>query len=319
MKVLIIIPGEEHGSSMIFAKNQVKDLQKAGVSCSVFYLRSRTNPSVLIEDFFRLRDQIKIERPDVLHCHYGSVTSFTAAISNIVPLVITFHGSDINRASGVGFWRGFFGRLLSQLSILRAKKVICVSSRLKDQLWWGREKAVIIPMGIDATVFVPMDQNTCKQKLSLDPQKKYIFFNGSNPEIKRNDIAKAIEAEVKKVVPTAELLVLKGGVDPDEIPLYLNSCDCLLLCSDTEGSPMVIKEALSCELPIVSSDVGDVRERISGVRNSYVIERNVALMAQYIVDVLKNGGRSDGRKKIDEFSSALISQRIASIYKEILI
>ena len=52
-------------------------------------------------------------------------------------------------------------------------------------------------------------------------------------------------------------------MEQDQLVKYYNSVDCLILTSFHEGSPNVIKEAMACNLPIVSTKVGDVEEIIN--------------------------------------------------------
>jgi teichuronic acid biosynthesis glycosyltransferase TuaC len=318
MKVLVVIPGEEHGTSMIFAKKQVEDLKELGIRVSTFFLRSRTSPKAILSESKRLKKLIAEVKPDLVHCHYGTMTSLLTVMSTSVPAVVTFHGSDLNKASDISELRSFLGRLFSQLSALKASRIIVVNQRMVNRLWWSKSKALVLPMGIDTDTFVELDRNECKRKLGLDITKKYIFFNASNPLIKRLDIAEKTEAEVKKLIPEAELLMLKGGTDPALVPVYLNACSCLLMCSDSEGSPMVVKEALSCNIPVVSSDVGDVKERIDGVKNSFIVDRDPASLANAIVGIIRSDERSDGRKKIEEFSSKIISLKLKQIYEDVL-
>ena len=74
---------------------------------------------------------------------------------------------------------------------------------------------------------------------------------------------------LKENVPDAEL-VLVSKKPLDVVPKYMNACDVLVLVSDGEGSPMVIKEAMACNLPIVSVPVGDVPEVIGGTDGCFL-------------------------------------------------
>jgi glycosyltransferase involved in cell wall biosynthesis len=94
----------------------------------------------------------------------------------------------------------------------------------------------------------------------------------------------------------------------------MNAADCLLLTSDAEGSPTVIQEALACNLPVVSVDAGDTAERLHGVHRARIVDRNPQTIALALVDLLSSPGRSDGRKKLGEFSARRIAHELRLIY-----
>ena len=135
LRVLVIIPGEESGSSFIFAKRQVESIKAKGIDIRSFYFSSRTNPLLIIREVSRFRKMIKVFQPQVIHAQYGTVTALIPALFSSVPLVITLQGSDINYTPADGFVRDLFGRLFTQFSCLKAKKIICVSRKLKEKLW----------------------------------------------------------------------------------------------------------------------------------------------------------------------------------------
>lgn len=316
LRILIVIPGEEKGSSMIFSRNQVKDLRKEGLDVLTFFLSSRTSPFAIYSELQRLKSFIEFNKPDIVHSHYGTMTAFICSLASAdLPLVITFHGSDLNMARGVGILRNYSGHLLSQLAAWSAKKIICVNGKLMSKLWWGKSKAVVLPMGIDVSAFHAMDRNECRKQLGLSLEKKYVFFNGSNPDVKRLDIALNTIELAKQADPMIEMLKMDGSTEPSLMPVYLNACHCLLLCSDSEGSPMVIKEALACELPIVSTDVGDVSERVKGVTNCFVVEQEPKALADAVTTVIRSDARSNGRTRLDEFSADHIAAKLKSIYQ----
>jgi teichuronic acid biosynthesis glycosyltransferase TuaC len=319
IKVLIVIPGEEEGTSMIFAKRQAQSLDKSNVDLKIFFLSSRTSPAKLFSESKRFRLMARGFQPDVVHCHYGTMTSMFSAINSRAPLVITFHGSDLNSTPSDGMIKNIVGKFFSQISAVKAKRVICVSDVLVKKLWWTKKKAVVIPMGINTEAFAPQDKNEARKKLNWSDKGKIVLFNGNSPKIKRLDIAKLVIEKVKMQIPEAHLEVLTGRIEPDKMPLYINASDCLLLCSDSEGGPMIVKEALACNLPVVATDVGDVKERLNGVAGTFVKEQNVASLAEAVITVLNNYTKSEGRNKLihDEISEAQVAEKIESVYRQV--
>ena len=95
---------------------------------------------------------------------------------------------------------------------------------------------------------------------------------------------------------------------------YLNAADVLVLLSNLEGSPNVIKEALVCNCPIVSSDVGDVDERIEGIDGCVLTGFEPAEIAQKIRQVLDFNSRTKGREKSGYLTTDNIATRISDVY-----
>ena len=99
------------------------------------------------------------------------------------------------------------------------------------------------------------------------------------------------------------------------------SCDALLMTSRTEGSPQVVKEAMACGCPIVSVDVGDVAERISGVEGSYIVNsREPKDIATALEKAIAFDGKTNGREKILEYglTNELVAKQILGIYEDII-
>ena len=101
------------------------------------------------------------------------------------------------------------------------------------------------------------------------------------------------------------------------MPTLFNAADVLLLTSDREGSPNTVKEAMACNLPVVATDVGDVRSRLDGVANSHVAADDDRL-ADAVEAVLRRGQRSDGRDAIRPLSTERMAERIHGVYAEVL-
>lgn len=298
MKVLFIIPGEETGNSMIFAKRQIKFLTSQQVDCSSFFLKSRSNPFIIVKEFLRFRKLYRSIQPDLVHSHYGTATAFFAAVSHSRPLVITYHGSDLNYLENENIVKEFFAKLLSQLASLRASAIICVSDKLKKKLWWRKKVVSVLPMGVDETFFKPFDYSTARRELGITPDEKIILFNYGNAPVKRLDIAEATAALVKNKFPQSRLWVLKGNTTQETMVLLLNGSDCLLLCSNTEGAPTIVKEAMACNLPVVSTDVGDVRRNLEKTFPHFVCDQNPEQLAKGVNEILALHIRSNGRESL---------------------
>ena len=319
LRVLAVIPGDGQGSSFIFARRQVESLLRLGVNVRVFYLKSRTSPSGVLKELRRLRREIREFGPHLLHAHYGTVTSFLSGYGTDIPLVITFRGSDVNGHPALGFLRGYIGFVLSQLSTLRAKRVVCVSQRIRDRLWWRRNRTVILPTGVNLSLFRPCPRDAARAQLGWKTADHVVLFSsGSEPHAKGIELARATVGIAESAVGAVRLAILDGTVVPDEVPVYLNASDCLVLASCREGSPNIVKEALACNLPVVAVDVGDVAERLRDVYPSQVTERNAAALGRAVADILRLGLRSNGRSKVAAYSEEMVANQILSTYLDVI-
>lgn len=319
MKVLHVIPYHPSPSSYIFAKRQVNDLIKQGVHCETFYLKARLNPFSLLKQWFNYRKVVREFSPDLIHAHYGTITAYFTTRMIQKPFVVSLHGSDVNKTKDISVLRERLGKYMTYQAVKKATKLICVSEKLKQKLKHSQEKVYVLANGIDTSVFKRIDREEAKRELQLELATNYIFFNASNPIIKRLDIAEKVIELLKEV--QVKLLMLEGSVLPDDIPLYLNAASVLLLCSDSEGSPMVVKEAMACGLPIVSVDVGDVKERIAEVENCYIVPQDPQKIAWQIREMLRNGNPyTNGLETLigQGLDSASVTNRLIQIYGEAL-
>lgn len=319
IRVLAVTPLPSSKSSMIYVTRQMASLEAVGVTCQTFSVASRTSPWVVLGEWRRLRREIRKSQPELVHAHYGTVTAFLAVLSTTLPVVVTYRGSDLNPNRGRGWLREVVGVLLSQIAALRAARIICVSKQLKNKLWWRRNLASIIPTGVDMTLFYPRDLQEARRELGWGLSERVVFFNASDPLCKRLDLAKAAVQFAESLCGRIRFAVLNGNVPPNLIPLMMSAADCLLLTSDWEGSPNVVKEALACNLPVVSVDVGDVRERLDGVSPSLIVPRDAREIGKAICEILGRGQRSNGRESEKDLSSEAVSARIVSVYRALQI
>src|SRR5262249_36868175 len=139
--------------------------------------------------------------------------------------------------------------------------------------------------------------------------------SAGNP-VKRPGLARDAVEATKRLGINAEIHQL-SGVAHNEVPVWLNASDIVLLTSLHEGSPNIIKESLACNVPVVSVDVGDVRERIQGIEGCYLALPEPGDLATKLSLVYAGPRRVPGRVKMQELSIERVALRLKEFYKEV--
>lgn len=175
-----------------------------------------------------------------------------------------------------------------------------------------------MPNGVDIGWFKPIDRNDCRAKLGWKMETKVILFNGShdgNQAVKNLPLAKTTVNIVKKVVSEIRLHVMSSATR-EQVRLMLNAADCLLVTSLHEGSPNIVKEAMACNLPVVSVPCGDVIERLSTTRRGAICAYDPATLAEALHEVFKAGQRSNGREQLlaQGLTTVKVAERLIQIY-----
>jgi teichuronic acid biosynthesis glycosyltransferase TuaC len=321
LKVVFVIPeGDGSAHSMIFARRQAQALRLRGVDVREFYLNSRTSIRGLVQEWRRFHAELSAFAPDVVHAQFGTVTAAFAALgARGRPLLITYRGSDLNPSPGGSRGRGICARMLSQIAALRATRMVCVSRELRDRLWWRRSRVTVLPTGVPLREFHARPRDVARRKLGWPEGAPVVLFNaGRDPRVKRLDLALAAVRIALRSLPDLRFEVLAGSVPPGSMPALMNAADCLLVTSDFEGSPAVVQEALASNLPIVSVDVGDVRERIERVSNTRLVSRDPESIASGLMELVARPLRTDGSRKVTELGMDVVAERVQQLYFECL-
>jgi glycosyltransferase involved in cell wall biosynthesis len=176
--------------------------------------------------------------------------------------------------------------------------------------------AALIPCGVDTDLFRPMDSIEARKELGLDQTAKYVLFAGAfDNRVKNPELAKAAVTKTEGV----RLLELKG-YSRLQVALLMNAVDACLMTSFTEGSPQFIKEALACNCPVVSVDVGDVKAVIEGVEGCYIAKRDAEQIAIYLEKALSIPKNNDGYERIRELrlNANEVTNKLLSVYQKII-
>lgn len=278
MRVLLLTtewPTKSHPYSVPFLTQHVNFLRNAGVVVDVFHFQGHRNPVNYINAWLQVRKTRAWKEADLLHAHWGQ-SGFLSLFSK-KKLVITFHGSDLRGIVNSNGTFSLIGKILVNFSrwmALRADCCIIVSESLRNYLPEKTRNAKVLPMGVDFQLFHPMSKKSCRESLGFSPHEKLVLFmsDPARPE-KQYALAEEAVAMYNNAFSGEKLRLLAvHHVAHKDIPIYLNAADVLILTSRYEGSPTVVKEALACGLPVVSFDVGDVKERIIGVDGCFLCE-----------------------------------------------
>ena len=324
MKILVLA-SDKGGKFVPFIEEQIVALQQAGVEIIRYGVTGKGITGYLRE-LPAIRRFIRAERPDLIHAHYG-LCGLLANLQRRVPVVTTYHGSDINKPTILRFSK--IAIRLSTWNIFVSKRNIStalsphslIATRLK-------KRCALLPCGVNIPQPWTELQNKLVGQLTLNQwvqsvlskEMKNILFAGAfDNKVKDPELAKIAMSELEREGIKVNLIELKG-YNRDQVNALMYNSDALLMTSKTEGSPQVIKEALACGCPIVSVDVGDVAERTSGVEGCYIVPtREPKDIAQAVLQAIAYEGRTDGREKIIEMglSNEQVAKRLVEIYKAI--
>ena len=331
MKILIV-GNNKPGHFAPFVEEQARVLQLQGCEVVFFGVQGKG-----IMGYLRclptLMRAIKQHQPDLIHAHYG-LSGLLANLQRRVPVVTTYHGSDINKPAVRRFSK--IAMRLSAHNIFVSQRNVAlalspngfITSRLK-------KRYTLLPCGVNLTDDQLLSRSEARTALGIDEHAQIVLFAGAFANaVKDAPLAKEAVAmihahpisgndfkDIKDLKEDALRLQELRGYTRAEVNQWMCAANCLLMTSKTEGSPQVIKEAMACGCPIVSVDVGDVAERVSGVEGCYVVSsREPAAIAEALQQALAFSGKTNGRQRIIEMglNNEQVAERLMAIYERLL-
>jgi glycosyltransferase involved in cell wall biosynthesis len=325
LAVTNIYPTPQAPFSGNFVEQQIKGLRQIGLDVDVLFVdRGQKGMGVYMGLGGQIQVSIKRFQPDIVHAMYGGVMAGQVTKTvNDRPTVVTFHGSDLLGEHLSGVLRKLiagYGVGVSWRAARRASGIVVVSKDLREALPGDTNTPItVIPCGIDLQRFTPLNRDLCCTQLGWNADRFHVLFpsTSGNP-VKRPALARTAVEAANHLGISAEIHYLRG-VPNSEVPVWINASDVVLLTSLHEGSPTIIKEALACNVPIVSVDVGDVRERIQGIKGCYLVSAEPADLAHKLRLVHDGLRRVEGRVKTYDLSLQRIALRLREFYSQVLL
>lgn len=291
-----------------WVRDQVDEVRKRGVEADLFAFppgRGEYVPATR-----RLRALLRRERFDLVHAHYG-LAGWVARLAGAKPLIVTFHGTDV-RHHLVGH--------LSRRLAWRCDLAAGVSRALFEPED-GRPGlpavpgSAVLPCGPDLERFEPLPRAEARQALGLPTDGRFLFFpaNTLRPE-KRADRATEL-----MVACEGELLA-GGSIEPEEMPLWMNAANAVVVTSDYEGFGMAAIEALACDVPVLSTPVGIAPYAVGGVEGCLCAPFDVEAWAAVARRHLEaSDPRVQGAARAASLSAGAMAERVIEAYRAVVI
>jgi teichuronic acid biosynthesis glycosyltransferase TuaC len=309
MRVLVVTnlwPTPERPASGPFVRDQVEALRTLpGVDVELFTFDQGARAYATAARELRRRHHG--ERFDVIHAHYG-LAGWVAQALGGAPHVVTFHGTDLAHPKV-----GPLSRALARRIALPAPvSATLARSALPGLIAAGR--VAVLPCGVNLERFVRSDRRAARERLGLDPARPHLLFpaDPERPE-KRFDRARQIADAAG-----AELLTYSRR-PPEEVPLLINAANAVLVTSEREGFGLAVLEALACDVPVLSTDVGIAPLALGGIAGAlcapFTEEDWQRALAPHLADP---DPRIDGRRRAAIFDRNRLAERVLKAYQDIV-
>jgi teichuronic acid biosynthesis glycosyltransferase TuaC len=320
-----IYPTAQCPHSGTFIKSQVDSLTAAGLEIEVIH--PKPGPALLRYASATIQVFLKTLRGrfDVVHGQYGQ-WCLIARAQWTTPVVISFLGSDLQGAYlGNGRWSKKAAIIvhLSRWLIRLVDGVIVKSEKMRQIALRGRQtscegRLFVIPNGVDFSLFRPIPRAEARAALGWDQERYYILF-GNNPKVPVKNFPLAQAAvECLHARGIAAELVVASGLPQAKLVQYINASNALILSSVAEGSPNIVKETMACNVPVVSTDVGDVAQVIGRTQGCRVCPPDHELLAAALEEALQHTGPTAGRMDIMHLDRTVVAKRVIAVYEQVL-
>ena len=239
-------------------------------------------------EMFRVTEQQDL---DLIHVHYAIPHSTAALLAREItgkPYAVTLHGSDVTI---LGSDRSYMP--VNTMSVEKADAITAVSKFIAVEARENlgiKQDIKVIPNFVDSEKFAPAP---CKEDEIRDGRDVVITHISNFRPVKRiQDLVYAMRI-VTKEVPGARLVLVGNGPERhrierlvdrldlgrhvkftgfrSDISNLLACTDVLVLCSETESTPLTLLEGMSSSLPVVATDVGGIPEIVEDGVNGYLV------------------------------------------------
>jgi len=309
-----MLPDALHPERGRFVRDQVAALgQLDGLEVELFEFapgaRGLARASLQLARRFRTpraRRRSAAAAVDVVHAHFG-LTAWPALAVPARVRALTVHGSDLSHPRT---------RLATRAALPSIDLLAAVSEPLRSALPGRRSKkrALVLPCGVELARFRPLPRASARQELGLEAAGPYLLFPADPARSeKRHDRALSLARAAG-----VELLTL-GGVPPEQVALWINAANCVLVPSEREGFGLSVLEALACDVPVLATPVGIHEQVLEGIGGTLCAPFEPSRWQAALAAHLRAADpRVDGRARAEEFSALKMAERVAGAWRATL-
>ena len=318
LRVLVVTnmyPIDQHKYYGIFVKEQMEALSRyyPSIVQDLYFIKGIKSKFEYLKSLLFVNLKIIQNEYDIIHIHFGLSGLFTLFNPFIkAPIITMLHSADIDKKKSNPLII-----FLSKLVVRRSTFILYLNDEMKSTIKSLNNRIQYLPCGVNLDMFNYIEQQKENEYFTLGfpgnpvrPEKNYKFFEKLIKLLKDKGL-------IIKVI-------IFHNMSREEVVENLSKCDVLIMTSISEGSPQIVKEAMSCNIPVISSNVGDVNVLLSEVKHCYVIndfnEHKFIERIMLIFDLKSENRKSNGRDKIIELGldNKEISKKIVKIYEMLI-
>lgn len=314
-------PHESRPGHGAHAAREVRALEQEGVDVRVLPIHGFLGRWAYAE---AAREVARLSRGrgfDIVHGFLGHAGA-VARMQRRAPLVVTYTGSDLlgDHRGGARATRKSRVEAIAfrQLARVASATITCAAHMELALPPSCRARNHVVPTSVPSDLFRPIPRAEARAQLGWDRDQQVVLF-AADParQVKNHALAVAAHARLVQTLPSVALRVT-SDVPWQEMPVRMSAADALLLTSRSEGSPGAVKEAMACELPVVSVAVGDVPALLDGVPGCQVCAADAGALAAGLERALAHGRSPQARAAVAAFDVGPTARRVVSIYEHVL-
>ncbi len=287
-----------------FVRDQVRALQRIPEVELELFSFAPGGASTYARAAAELRRRYRGLRFDVVHSHFG-LTVWPALAARGTVRAVTLHGTDLVHPRS---------RLITLSGLRTLDLTGVVSEPLARQVprWAVRGEISVLPCGVDTDRFRSIPRREARMTLGLDPDGRFLLFPADpvRPE-KRYDRALAVADEVP--------LLTLGAVAPEQVPLWVNAANAVLVPSQRESFGLAALEALACDVPVLATPCGIAPQVLAGIPGTLCSPFDLQTWRDALAPHLAaDEPRVAGRERAEEFSADRMAERVVSAWRGLL-
>jgi teichuronic acid biosynthesis glycosyltransferase TuaC len=319
-----MLPDAAHPERGRFVRDQVQALRRLeGLDVELYEFAPGAAALVAAARELRGRGRAQRQRGearlDVVHAHFG-LSAWPALAVRARVRALTVHGTDVSHPRT----RQATRCVLPLMDIVAAASAP-LAAELPGRA--ARRRAMVLPCGVDMERFRPLPRMQARAELGLDPEGPYLLFPADPARAgKRFDRARALAGKTSLSAETSRAtgrertgettLLTLGGVSPEQVPLWINAANAVVVPSEQEGFGLAVLEALACDVPVAATPVGVHPQALEGVQGALCAPFDLLSWRAAVEPHLAAADpRVQGRSHAERFSAERMAQRVAAAWR----